>query len=284
MLRVRRFPDVRSFLAIGGAFLAAREAEHNLILGLCSRLSADPYAYSQPPYLAIALDGERVVATALRTPPHNVILSQADAPAAIHSIARDAHEVFGSLPGVLGSKIDALAFVETWRELTGTDAQRIMVNRIYRASETRLPDSVPGFMRTYRTNDRAAVVEWLGAFLEEALPGRTVHEPPDVLLDRRVGDPDGGLLLWEDSDGPVSLAGFGNPTPNGIRVGPVYTPPALRGRGYASALVAHMTDALLRRGHGFCFLFTDLANPTSNDIYQRVGYEPVSDVEEYAFG
>lgn len=81
----------------------------------------------------------------------------------------------------------------------------------------------------------------------------------------------------------MSLAGFGNPTPNGIRVGPVFTPPALRGRGYASALVGQMTAMLLNRGLRFCFLFTDLANPTSNNIYQRVGYEPVSDVDEYAF-
>jgi predicted GNAT family acetyltransferase len=93
---------------------------------------------------------------------------------------------------------------------------------------------------------------------------------------------DGGAYLWEDGE-PVSLAGCGSPTPNGIRVGPVYTPPARRGRGYASALTAQLTSLLLSSGHRFCFLFTDLANPTSNRIYQRIGYEPVSDVDEYRF-
>ena len=82
---------------------------------------------------------------------------------------------------------------------------------------------------------------------------------------------------------PVSLAGFGSRTPNGIRVGPVYTPPERRGNGYASALVGRMTAALLEAGHRFCFLFTDLANPTSNGIYQRIGYEAVTDVDQYAF-
>ena len=76
---------------------------------------------------------------------------------------------------------------------------------------------------------------------------------------------------------PVSLAGHAGETPNGARVGPVYTPPELRGRGYASALTAALTEQLLERRR-FCFLFTDLANPTSNSIYQRIGYRPVTDV------
>lgn len=138
-------------------------------------------------------------------------------------------------------------------------------------------------MRRYRSDDLELVIEWLAAFIEEALPRRSVHEQPALVLARRIEDPDGGLMLWEDAGATVSLAGFGNPTPNGTRVGPVYTPPALRGRGYASALVGQMTAMLLNRGLRFCFLFTDLANPTSNNIYQRVGYEPVSDVDEYAF-
>ena len=84
-------------------------------------------------------------------------------------------------------------------------------------------------------------------------------------------------------DGAVSLAGFGGRTPNGIRVGPVYTPPDLRGRGYASALTADLTRRLLAGGRRFCFLYTDLANPTSNSIYQRIGYRPVSDADLWSF-
>jgi len=82
----------------------------------------------------------------------------------------------------------------------------------------------------------------------------------------------------------VSIAGYGGPTPNGIRIGPVYTPPDLRGRGYASALTARLTQTLLDGGRRFCFLFTDLANPTSNSVYQRIGYRPVTDVDLWRFG
>jgi predicted GNAT family acetyltransferase len=79
------------------------------------------------------------------------------------------------------------------------------------------------------------------------------------------------------------MAGFGGRTPNGTRIGPVYTPPELRGRGYGSALTAAVTERLLGSGLRFCFLYTDLANPTSNSIYQRIGYRPVSDVDLWTF-
>jgi predicted GNAT family acetyltransferase len=79
------------------------------------------------------------------------------------------------------------------------------------------------------------------------------------------------------------MAGYTGPTPHGIRIGPVYTPPELRGRGYASALVAQMSQALLDAGRSFCFLFTNLANPTANHIYEEIGYQTVVDVDVYRF-
>ena len=82
---------------------------------------------------------------------------------------------------------------------------------------------------------------------------------------------------------PVSLAGFGSLTPNGIRIGSVYTPPEHRNRGYGTAVTAAVSQLLLERGHRFCFLYTDLANPTSNAIHARIGYEPVCDSREPAF-
>lgn len=88
--------------------------------------------------------------------------------------------------------------------------------------------------------------------------------------------------MWDDGQ-PVSLAGYSGPTPHGIRVGPVYTPPAQRGKGYASACVAALSRLLLDGGRAYCFLFTDMGNPTSNPIYQAIGYRPVCDVDEYRF-
>jgi predicted GNAT family acetyltransferase len=82
----------------------------------------------------------------------------------------------------------------------------------------------------------------------------------------------------------VSLAGFSGPTTTGIRIGPVYTPREHRGRGYATALVAELSTAMLARGYRACFLYTDLSNPISNAIYERIGYQRVADAVEIRFG
>ena len=91
------------------------------------------------------------------------------------------------------------------------------------------------------------------------------------------------MYLWADGE-PVAMAGTSGQTPNGARVGPVYTPPALRGRGYASACTAALSQLLLDEGRRFCFLYTDLSNPTSNKIYQAIGYRPVCNADMYTFG
>ncbi len=137
-------------------------------------------------------------------------------------------------------------------------------------------------MRAYRDLDRPLALAWLNAFLVEAI-GETAVEDAESTLEHRLSDPHGGIVLWEVGGAPVSLAGFGGPTANGIRVGPVYTPRELRRRGYGTALTARLTRSLLDHGRRFCFLFTDLANPTSNGIYMRIGYVPVTDVEEWRF-
>ena len=102
-------------------------------------------------------------------------------------------------------------------------------------------------------------------------------------VDHRLAESAGGIALWEDGGRPVSAVAFGSPTPAGIRIGPVYTPRELRGRGYASALTAHVSAQQLAAGRRFCFLYTNLANPTSNKIYVDIGYERVCDSVEYAF-
>jgi predicted GNAT family acetyltransferase len=157
-----------------------------------------------------------------------------------------------------------------------------MAQRLYRADAVTAPPRVPGILRPYTAADEEIAVRWLGAFAAEALGGEAVEDAREFLK-RRLDDPDAGLALWED-DRPVSLAGFAGPTPSGIRVAPVYTPPELRRRGYATALVAELTQMLLAGGRRFCFLFTDRTNPTSNSIYQQVGYEPVADVDLWRFG
>jgi len=126
------------------------------------------------------------------------------------------------------------------------------------------------------------MVDWLRAFADEALHEAPHVEDIELTYRRKEADPHGAWLVWDDG-GLVSIAGYGNPTPSGIRVGPVYTPPEHRGRGYATSLVAGLTAERLAAGLTFCFLFTDLSNPTSNAIYARIGYEPVADWDQWSF-
>jgi predicted GNAT family acetyltransferase len=238
--------------------------------------------YGVPAYFAVAEQDGRVVAVTMRTPPHNLILSEVDADAAIPSLVESARSEFGSLPGVVGPKEPVEKFALAWQAETKAEVRLELAQRAFRADHVDPPSGVSGRMRDYERGDRALAARWMDAFAEEALP----EAPPDSseeFVDRREEDPDGGLVLWEDEGRAVSMGGFGGRTPNGIRVGPVYTPPELRGHGYASALTAAVTQRLLDGGLQFCFLFTDLANPTSNSIYQRIGYEPVSDVDQWSF-
>jgi predicted GNAT family acetyltransferase len=140
-------------------------------------------------------------------------------------------------------------------------------------------------MRVADGADRPLLLDWVTAFAGEALPGGALADSARLerSVDARLAGGDAGFGIWEVGGRAMSLAGFGGPTPNGIRIGPVYTPPELRGRGYASALTAAVTQLQLDRGRRFCFLYTDLANPTSNAIYIRIGYEKVCDSRELAF-
>ena len=279
-MRVRRFTGVADFLDAAGGFLGAREAEHNLIFGIASNLRDAPDQFSAPPYLATVSVGDRVVAAALQTPPFDLVLSEIDDPAAIAVLAEDVLD--RDLPGALGPVEHVRAFVAARSARGGPPGRLHMSERIFRLSEVIPPAFVAGRVRVAEPTDRDLVIDWLGGFMDEA-----GLEPKDraetvAMADRWLARRGRTLYLWDDGR-PVSLAGIGSPTPHGLRVGPVYTPPDLRGRGYASALVAAMSQAALDEGRTFCFLFTDLANPTSNHIYGTIGYEPVRDIDIWRF-
>ena len=284
-VRVTRCADAPAFRGRAGEFLVAREAEHNLILGLTWTLEHDPSAYGDAIYLAVAEDAAgAVLAAAVRTPPHNLVLSeveQARTAEVIGALAGDVASDGTQLPGVLGGRDSARAFATAWEERTGARAELGLRERIYRLSSVRAPAPVSGEMRAATERDRPLLLEWLIAFWREA---HGSAEPVDaVAAVERWLRGSRTMYLWEDGGRPVSMAGAGASTPNGTRIGPVYTPPEFRRRGYASALVALVSQAQLDAGRRFCFLYTDLANPTSNRIYQAIGYEPVMDVDEYRF-
>lgn len=295
-MRLHRYASVEDWLGIAGAYLAAREAEHNLLLGIAGTLRDHPEIYPDPPYLAAVTAGPTketpgVRLVAIRTPPRGLVLSEPAAPVPNEddqSVALVAEDLAGSapdLPGVLGPRDVARAFAERWLDLTGTDHSRDIAERIYRLRRVEPPSRMPrGHWRLAEPGDSALLGAWIVAFQREAVPNDPLPSDLDATVAgwiRRVGRT---MYLWEVDGRVVSAVGAGSATPHGIRIGPVYTSPAERGRGYASALTAAASQAELDQGRQFCFLFTDLANPTSNRIYRSIGYEPVADVDSYRFG
>lgn len=280
-MRVQRFATVDAFMAAAGEFLVAREAEHNLVLGLCSTIQADPTSYGDlPPYLASVVDGGRVIGVAVRTPPWRLVLSTIDDQAVPAQFVADL--VGEELPGAQGPTKVADGFAREWSRITGRSARPLRGLRAFSVAAVTPPRPAPGRMVAATVADHAVVAEWLHAFHVESLPETPARDFSEHAM-RWIRGQGRRLVLWVDAGRPVALTGIGGATPNGIRIGPVYTPPELRGRGYASNLVAGATQQELDAGRRFVFLFTDLANATANHIYQAIGYEPVADFNEYGF-
>lgn len=281
-MRIERHSDPAAFFALVAPFLERQEAEHNLQLGFRTRLETDRHSYgpSDPLLYAVFDEVGHVTAVATQTPPFGLVLSEIDDPAVVAALAERLAADGAELPTAGGPVEVVRSFAEHWAGIAGVTASVQTRERIYEASAVVHPGDVPGAMRPYTDADRPTAIDWMRAFFDEAMPGS-----PEARVERFVDDRASGigsLVLWEHDGRPVSIAGHAGETPNGARVGPVYTPPDLRGRGYASALTAALSERLLERKR-FCFLFTDLENPTSNSIYQRIGYRPVTDVTLWRF-
>jgi hypothetical protein len=141
------------------------------------------------------------------------------------------------------------------------------------------PKAVRGRMRLAQADETATIRAWIMAFIEEA----RLNDPYPSEAKVRERIEKGEIFLWIDGV-PISMAATARPIGKGISIGMVYTPPEHRRHGYASALVASLSQRLLDGGFEYCTLFTDQANPTSNAIYQRIGYRPVCDYDLYRFG
>jgi uncharacterized protein len=282
-MQVLRPADARSFLDLAGPLLVRDEARHNLILGIAGTTELHPELY--PVYHAwVVLDEGEVVAAATMTPPHKLVVadpvSDDAAGALLHAVRASGVDV----PGVVANLPTAPWLARAWSEATGSVAKLVRSEGVYALTQPLDVLVTTGAARRVTTEDRALLETWLTGFAAEALPGEDGNrEQLQRSIETRFSSRAAGFWIWEDDDVPVSLAGYSGPTASGIRIGPVYTPPDHRRRGYASNLVAELSRWLLEKGYRACFLFTDLANPTSNKIYTDIGYVRVCDAAEYAF-
>lgn len=273
------------FLAQAQATLEADEAANNLLLGIAQRLAAGnaPPNWSTP-YLATVADAAgQLSLEAVMTPPAKLVLhGEGDVwQPALEPLAHNLLDSGWYVPGVLGPSEVVHAFAETWQTVARRPYRRGMRQRIYELRQVVYRGAAPGCLRGAVADDLDLLAAWFAAFHAEAL-----HETPDPETTRDNAERRilaGDMVVWEDDRQVVSMAARSRPSAHGIAVNAVYTPPELRGRGYATSAVAALSQQLLDAGYEFCCLFTDLGNPTSNRIYQRIGYRPVCDFNEYIF-
>ena len=270
---VHRFTEAKAFLARAESFLRAAEAENVLMLGICGSAHFDDSCY-----LATVEENQAVVACALRTPPHSALLTRADRQA-LELLAADLADKYEGLPAVAGPEPAAGVFARLWSARTGAAAGPAMRMRVFEARRVVQPPTAAGTFRAATEADLPTVARWTAAFFAEA--GLDDPSDPDDVAREKIRE--GSLFIWEDAR-PVSMAAWAGRTGRVVRINSVYTPPEHRGRGYASACVASLTRQLLDEGFALCCLYTDLANPTSNKIYQAIGYRPVCDAAEYHLG
>lgn len=263
--------------------MARREAANCLQLGLLDGMLAGLY---EDPYLATVSTPERKDAPLLnviQTPPYRLILGEPS------SLAPELDDLLGpllsglpgDLPGVIGPVQISARFAELYAARHGLEQVLSMSERVHQCTRVVMPVGVPGNMVRATPQHADLLVRWWRAFNAEAVPNEPDRAVASVQRDLHA-EP-GGLWLWQVDGEPVALAGARGPTPNGIRIGPVYTPPDKRRNGYAAALVGSLTQKLLNEGREFVFLFTNLANPTANALYRRLGYVGVADRSMHDF-
>jgi len=225
------------------------------------------------------LEGGEVAGVAMHTPPHNLFLPRLK-PGLPSQIAVALARSGRTLPGVTGEVGSVDEFARTWATQTGIVSHRSHALRMYRSGPVSPPRSVRGQSRAAGRGDRALLMQWLTQFHAEAVPDSPADDVAE-LVERRLAHYE--TWLWCVEDTPVSLAGCSRPAAGLARVGPVYTPSEHRRRGYGAAVTAHATQVALDGGAAQVVLYTDLANPTSNAIYQSIGYIPDHDAEERSF-
>jgi len=274
-VRVRRHSNAREFLDRAENWLVQSEVENGTLYALARGLLRDDSRYEPPIYLATVERDREILGCVARTPPFPVALSPLPAES-IESVLEAVRDVYGSVPGVIGPKPEATRFADAWTANSDAIWSTRFQLRSHTLSEVVIPDPSPsGNLRKATESEIGLANRWREGFERDA----GIDGLPDF-GGRTIGE--GKLYFWDDNE-PRCMVASTRDTPNVAWINTVYTPPEFRGCGYASAAVAALSQRLLEQGWAFCALYTDLANPTSNKIYRRVGYEPVGDAVELEF-
>jgi predicted GNAT family acetyltransferase len=276
-MRVQRHTDARAFNDRIAPALEPAERENNLLLGAARRLAHSPDGAA---FMASVEADENVICAALLVPPFNLLVSPAPT-TALEALARQLQAWGIAIPGVMALAPVSVAFAALWQRMTRCSAERGKDLRLLALGATPKVTAAPGVLRAAVAADISVLTDWGGEFFAEVGLPSAEHDLFVARLDEAIAAE--RLWLWESDGRPVSMLGYGETTARAVRIGPVYTPRACRGRGFASAAVAGLSRRLLASGRSWCLLFADVENPTSTALYRSIGYEDVCLYREYRF-
>jgi hypothetical protein len=276
MMRIVLHADARAFLARAEAWLMRAELQHTMALRSARFAGNDDSHFQKPLYWATVEQGDEITGCAFRTPPFRLGITDLPLdtiPALVESVA----SVYGSLSGVAGPEPAASAFTAAWSELRGgswsvQSRQRLLAHKVVVPTGT----PPPGALRLATAADGALAHQWGTAFAHEsglaALDG--------ALCVRLIAARQ--LYFWDDN-APCCMLGVLRETRDAAAIGVLYTPPALRERGYAAATVAAFSSHLLDRGLTHSYFCLDPGNVVADAICLRLGYGLVQETADIDF-
>ena len=280
-MRLTIYPAAASFLEAVGPTLAEHEAEHHLVLGV-AEAAATGRAPNADLFAASVHDADGLALAALMTRERPLLLAsdRTDVASASGVLWKALRARQLEPRHVIGATGQIERAVAEWADTGRHEARPVMRQRAYKLTSVDLPRPTSGSLRVATLEHLDLVAEWISEFEAEALAA-LAPQSSKAAAERRIAA--GEIHLWCDPE-PRTMAASARPTRRAIAVNGVYTPVRWRRHGYATACVAALSGVLLARGFEFCVLYTDLANPTSNSIYSRIGYRPVRDFLMYELG
>lgn len=277
---IRSYKNAVEFLARVQSALEEQEVINALILGLALRLAENPK--NTGTIFRSVHDELGVIAVTMQTPGRAVIVSahRSNVTDAFSMIVADYYQNHLSPIGVVGPTPAAQRFAQLWQVVSGEEPQLFQNQRIYQCQQVNDLELAPGKLRKAYKKEIPMLIDWSKEFYTIL-----AENPTDAELEKSLHNDieEGTLYVWTDGNQAVSMLKKNRPTTNTITISYVFTPQELRSRGYATAAVHALTEELLNSGYRACTLYTDLSNPTSNRIYQTIGYQPVADSDHYVF-
>ena len=285
------YADVKSFYRDTYELLMRHEAQNVILLGnvVIGNTGLDKTGWRDPAnwFMAAVQDGGRIMLTALMTPPYNVTLYATDnriEEDALACLVHGMEDSSVSVPGVMAEKTLAERFAETYAGIRGVKYSAEKNLRLYALTKVNpgiAPDITNGSLRLTRESDMAFLPYWLEGFNRDCFGASLLVKPDAAYYQYEIDSKK--VYVLEDRGTPVSIAKISRELQSLCCISYVYTPPYFRRKGYASSCVAALSQVCLERGFTKCLLYTDLANPISNSIYQKIGYVPINDFSDIKF-